>query len=621
MSEFTTPAEPDTEDPDEWTGRVRAAVRTVAGDGFTDGITALWNRFEHGPDVRVTVYGPYDAGKSSLIRRLLAEDGTEAPAWLTVSARRETFTVDHVRSAGLEYADTPGIAGGNEEHRAAADNALSLTDALLVVLPPQLATTDAGHLRDVATGALFGPAASRLFPRGALRLVVGRMDEAGVDPRDDPDAYRGLCAHKRKELATLLARGADDQGRDDLPIHLVAADPYGFALFAATSDAGAEGAGGDWDGIAELRSGLAGLAGRRAELRPAAEVRLWSRIATRTLDEAERERAAAAEAAGEARRELAQLDAVVVELDGLVAAAAAELRAAVHELLNSAVDTLHGADLDHVRAQAERGLGDALTAWSARWGGELDRLVRQTDGELATRARRAAATAFHGFVGSLGEPPADRPASPAGNGESGESEEQALGRALRAMSGSVREVVRSLYQSHLEKDLGMPLDRARLELGHVERLIGDQRKLRHYYGSGIGFADGRQTAAARTALQRMKIFETVLPSMLELGELAFQEIRGRRLEDQESRRRTALRGKLDETAGAIVDRILTAGEDQPDFGWNRAVVEVREGLEALARPLRSLAGVLEARQATLAAGGAELTALLAQAPARRADAG
>ncbi|MBM9507822.1 GTPase domain-containing protein [Actinacidiphila acididurans] len=610
------PDTPDTPDPREWTSRVRAAVRTIAGDGFTEEISGLWHDFRRSPDVRVTVYGPYDAGKSSLIKRLLSEDATEPPPWLTVSARRETFTVDHVLSGGLEYADTPGIAGGNAQHEAVADNALSITDALLVVLPPQLATTDAEHIRAVATGTLFGPPAARLFPAGSLRVVVGRMDEAGIDPQDNPEGYRSLSAHKRKELAELLTRGAaGSRPQDDapvldvldVPVHLVAADPYGFGLFTA-AEAADGGSSRDWDGIAELRAALGSLVDRRQELRAAAEVRLWSRIAMRALGAAEHERAQAGQAVDEARRELAQLAAVGTELDGVVGAATAALRTAVHELLSTAVETLHGADLDHIRAEAERGLGDVLTRWSLHWGAELDRLVQQTDSELAARARRASATAFRGFVGTVATPPATLAV------RSEKAGERSLDTVLRDLKGQVRWAVRGLYRTHVEKDLGMSLERAVLELARVDSLGGNRRRLKHYFRSGIGFANAEQAAAARSALQRMKIFDAVLPSVVELGTLLFREIQGARLERQEMERRTELRGKLDGTADAIVSRILTAGEDRPDFGWNTAVSEVRNGLDALAQPLRSLVGVLEARQEELAAGAVALTALLEQAP-------
>ncbi|MER6573102.1 hypothetical protein ABT288_44930 [Streptomyces sp. NPDC001093] len=177
-------------------------------------------------------------------------------------------------------------------------------------------------------------------------------------------------------------------------------------------------------------------------------------------------------------------------------------------------------------------------------------------------------------------------------------------------------MVRSLYQGHLEKNLGMSLDRAVAELGQVERLAGQRRKLRYYYRSGVGFADAKHVAQARASLQRMKIFDAVLPSVLELGTLVFREIQGARLEAREAERRSELRGRLGKTADTIVDRVLGADEDRPDFGWSTAIAEVRTGLEELARPLRSMTDVLDARGKELEAGAADLSTLLERAPAR-----
>lgn len=278
-------------------------------------------------------------------------------------------------------------------------------------------------------------------------------------------------------------------------------------------------------------------------------MRLWSRVAAHVLNEAADERSKIRLSEGEARRELARLSAVGTELDGIAAAARAELRAPVHELLNSAVENLHGADEATIRAEAEGGLGKVMAGWSTRWGAELDRLVRQTDAELASWAQRAAATTFQHFVGTLADPPLlGTPQAAAKTGE------RNLDVVLRELRGQVRWVVRSLYQGHLEKKLGLSLDRAVAELGQVERLAGQRRKLQYYYRSGVGFADAKHVPQARTSLQRMRIFDAVLPSVLELGTLVVREIQGAHMENQEAERRRELRGRLGQTADAIVDR-------------------------------------------------------------------
>src|SRR5437899_2898593 len=58
----------------------------------------------------VTLVGAYDSGKSSLIKRILADDGRDVPAWLTISARRETFDVNECEALGCTLRDTPGFS-------------------------------------------------------------------------------------------------------------------------------------------------------------------------------------------------------------------------------------------------------------------------------------------------------------------------------------------------------------------------------------------------------------------------------------------------------------------------------------------------------------------------------
>jgi hypothetical protein len=57
-----------------------------------------------------------------------------------------------VQSGDLGYVDTPGIAAGEPCHEDLANDALTLTDALLLVLPPQLVAGDAERLASLING-------------------------------------------------------------------------------------------------------------------------------------------------------------------------------------------------------------------------------------------------------------------------------------------------------------------------------------------------------------------------------------------------------------------------------------------------------------------------------------
>ena len=146
----------------DWCDEAWAAVQETPG-GVGAELRARWEAHASRDHVVVTFFGPYDSGKSSLLKRLLVDDGKPVPDWLTVSGRRETFEPKEVSVAGLVVRDTPGIAGGNELHEAIAKEALLLTDAIALVLPPQLVTSDRESLVAVFNGRRFRCAARLAF--------------------------------------------------------------------------------------------------------------------------------------------------------------------------------------------------------------------------------------------------------------------------------------------------------------------------------------------------------------------------------------------------------------------------------------------------------------------------
>ena len=49
----------------------------------------------------VTFFGPYDSGKSTLLKRLLVDEGCKVPDWLTISPRPETFEQNKIEALGV----------------------------------------------------------------------------------------------------------------------------------------------------------------------------------------------------------------------------------------------------------------------------------------------------------------------------------------------------------------------------------------------------------------------------------------------------------------------------------------------------------------------------------------
>jgi predicted GTPase len=135
--------------------RVLAAVRGVAGQPATDELEAQWSEHAARRAPVVTLFGSYDSGKSTLLKRLLVDAGVTVPDWLTIAARRDTFEVNEVKAMGCWFRDTPGIASGSVEHERAAREALTTTDVILIVFPPQLITGDREAILAVVAGEIF----------------------------------------------------------------------------------------------------------------------------------------------------------------------------------------------------------------------------------------------------------------------------------------------------------------------------------------------------------------------------------------------------------------------------------------------------------------------------------
>lgn len=186
-----------------WCERAWTELASLPG-GVGDDVRRRWDAYAARDGVVVTFFGPYDSGKSSLLKRLLVDDGQSVPDWLTVSGRRETFEPHEAALRRVVVRDTPGIAGGNELHDAVAKEALLLTDAIVLVLPPQLVTSDREFILAVLTGHRFGCPPTSAYPERGLAVVLSRMDEAGAMPRDDMAGYRALVQRKHEELSELF---------------------------------------------------------------------------------------------------------------------------------------------------------------------------------------------------------------------------------------------------------------------------------------------------------------------------------------------------------------------------------------------------------------------------------
>ncbi|MGH4009946.1 MAG: GTPase [Pseudonocardiaceae bacterium] len=547
------PAQELTTDVAQWVARVRAQLRRVAGD-WVDEATADWERFADHRLVRVTIHGAYDAGKSSLLKRFLVEDGTPVPSWLVIGAKPTSASLEQVDSGGVLWVDTPGTAAGNSQHEELAEQALTLTDALVVVLSPQLLSGDTRYVIGLLNGSFHNPITSQpLFPPGALILAVAQMDTAGVSAEDDIDGYRDLIERKRAELTAALAR--DAAGLPAEAVHFVAADPDQAGLIAQpTSDdyAGHE----KWDGIAELRAAVLELPPRHAELRNAAAVRYWSWIGTQAHTRATDELQRLNDVLDAAGRQQRAIDLQLAELRGIDDAA----RSHLHEMIYTQLTAIKvpAGDADSQRSHVEQQLNNTIDTWLVEWGGKLDQLARNAATDQRVRAQRPGATALHSYLDEL---LADL------------ASVETTGLDLKPLFDRFDAHAKTVAHAGYKLLRGLSVEEARAELGHV-RYLDDQHLEKYFRGSEGMLTSSEHAAQVRKSLHQLEVFEELLPVIIEFSGFVVEGYHEARAEQ----RRIELRKQLRRQADQIAQHILESGKDVQ--AWADAVSAFHASLEA-----------------------------------------
>lgn len=368
----------------------RRWLDALPGRQIGERVQQRWQQFGEIDVPVVTVYGSYDTGKSSLIRRILIELGQAVPAWLTISARHETFEVNEIRAGGCLLRDTPGFVVDGTDARAQlnterASEAVVLTDVAIVTVPPQLVTAELPALRQLLE--------QRWVP-GSLWFVVSRFDEAGVDPEDDPVGYRDLAVRKIRELRTALSLG------DTIPIHIVCPDFAQMAGAERNPDPQVWNDSRDWDGIVGLVQAITQLgASDGSALRRAAEERFWRHAVKQAhlelSDELEKQLDnAVVSDEGEERRQswLAQLDTVT-------RAGEADLRGRVLAVISDALDSPNPV---HRFTMA---LKTSLGAWHAACERDIDKLLQSVGETTATERSRPDWQRFERLTAALRRDP------------------------------------------------------------------------------------------------------------------------------------------------------------------------------------------------------------------------
>ncbi|CAM3438633.1 GTPase domain-containing protein [Mycobacterium frederiksbergense] len=364
----------------------RAWLGSVPGGKLGQEADEQWQRLASVSEPVVTVYGAYDTGKSSLLRRLIVDSEVDVPEWLTISARHETFEVNEVTAAGCRLRDTPGFVTGADDARAdmntrLANAAVDLTDVAIVTVTPQLATAEFPALQELVI---------RNWVPGSLWFVISRFDEAGVDPESDLGGYHERGVRKTEELRRALELD------EDVPVYVVSQD---FAQMAG-SDRNPDPQIWDdfrsWDGIAELLDALANLGARRgSSLRAAAAQRFWRQSVADALEGLRAELATYLDHQTFSEEGLRLRQSWLTQLDALQNSADADLRGRISETIGQAIDDQR--DVDAIQSSLQA----TIEFWYVFQERNVEKLLRSVDDTIALERQRPSWTRLEELADSI----------------------------------------------------------------------------------------------------------------------------------------------------------------------------------------------------------------------------
>ena len=304
----------------------------ASGPESVEQLDSTWAEFATHAQPIATLFGAFDTGKSSILRRLLVDSGHPVPDWLTISARHETFTDQLIDVGGCAIRDTPGLSPDGQDPRSIKNSqvaraTLGLTDVLLVTLNPQLPTGERPEL----LGILEQP-----WPDAGVWFLISRADEGGVDPTLDPDGFEQWAQRKRTELRESL--GLDEAN----PIHVLIPDYGQLGAYVDAPEPSTWDVSRRWDGMDQLRADLSELtAGDLTASRTAAATRYWEGAVRERLAEVQAELADLTTSRDAAANSLRQKDLFLQQVDSVIDAAQASLEGAIEDAIRSVLKRPH----------------------------------------------------------------------------------------------------------------------------------------------------------------------------------------------------------------------------------------------------------------------------------------
>jgi predicted GTPase len=522
-----------------WSTEACAALDNAELGDELERIQAAWTEHSAFQQPVVTFVGPYNAGKSSLIKRLLVDNNVAIPDWLGVSGRRETFVVNHESVLGCLLKDTPGLSGGSAEHEARALEALLLTDVVVLVLPPQLLTSGLDVMVSLLDGSAFFGNASKPMSTSSTLFVVQRMDQAGASPDDDLHEYSEVCKAKKKELQALLGKnGLSSLGAAH--IHTVAADPFQMVGNLADVLPKMYDDERKWDGIRALSEDLATIPSRLEKVRAAAELRYFGCQVAFANDALKRRLDKAKIAIQACDSELERVRMIGDQTDETLETHASLLDRRLNE--EFLVARRQGAEtLPEILSGLEPRVTAAISEGTEALLADLDSIRTRIDDVAENRAKRPTTRLLSQYMIAVDE--TDEASWP-GRAKDGLNLCSRFGPAL----------LKALRERH-EFELGMTLPQANQELMRIARAGSLSNHLKQT-GKKALLTTTEKVEKAKKVVKLNNILEKTLPVILELGSYCLGQAEKKKEQQADVELREQRRLELNNAATEIVAAVL-----------------------------------------------------------------
>ena len=170
---------------------------------------------------RFSLYGDWNTGKTSFIKRLLIESQQTISESLEIRHNPTTIKIHEYEWEEILLVDNPGFQSTRVEDTNRALSSLPDATAILYLMSAKLITGDFSTIDLILQGNEeegILPKLERTF------FIINRTDELGIDPSQSPEEYERLCKRKQEEL--ILAFKSWGVEISAQQIFFMSSDPY-----------------------------------------------------------------------------------------------------------------------------------------------------------------------------------------------------------------------------------------------------------------------------------------------------------------------------------------------------------------------------------------------------------